>query len=96
MLTVGSWPLCERTCHTGSLSCTTTILRASRFPSPKDNGETWSPLNILYQGGRMHAELTRMPDGRLVMTYIVRQDYEGIRRVSYRRGCEASSATIKA
>jgi hypothetical protein len=55
----------------------------------KDNGVTWSPLNTLYQGGRMHANLLRMPDGRLVMTYIVRQDYEGIRRVSYRRGCEA-------
>lgn len=23
------------------------------------------------------------------MTYIVRQDYEGVRRASYRRGCEA-------
>ncbi len=55
----------------------------------KDDGVTWSPLNTLYQGGRMHANLLRMPDGRLVMTYIVRQDYEGIRRVSYRRGCEA-------
>jgi hypothetical protein len=55
----------------------------------KDDGSTWSPLNTLYQGGRMHANLLRMPDGQLVMTYIVRQDYEGIRRVSYRRGCEA-------
>jgi hypothetical protein len=55
----------------------------------KDDGVTWSPLNTLYQGGRMHANLLRMPDGRLVVTYIVRQDYEGVRRVSYRRGCEA-------
>jgi hypothetical protein len=55
----------------------------------KGNGLTWSALKSLYQGGRMHANLLRMPDGRLVMTYIVRQDYEGVRRVSYRRGCEA-------
>lgn len=55
----------------------------------KDDGRTWSPLHMLYQGGRMHANLLRLPNGHLVMTYIVRQDYEGIRRVSYRRGCEA-------
>lgn len=55
----------------------------------KDDGATWSPLNFLYQGGRMHANLLRMPNGLLVMTYIVRQDYEGTRRASYRRGCEA-------
>ncbi len=55
----------------------------------RDDGATWSPLRMLYQGGRMHATLLRMPNGHLVMTYIVRQDYEGIRRASYRRGCEA-------
>ncbi len=55
----------------------------------KDDGVTWSPLNVLYQGGRMHANLLRMPNGHLVMTYIVRQDYEGIQRASYGRGCEA-------
>ena len=43
----------------------------------EDHGATWSPLNVLYQGGRMHANLLRMPDGLLVMTYIVRQDYDG-------------------
>ena len=55
----------------------------------KDDGATFSPLHGLYQGGRMHANLLRLPNGHLVMTYIVRQDYEGITRVSYRRGCEA-------
>jgi len=55
----------------------------------KDDGATWSPLNFLYRGGRMHANLLRMADGLLVMTHIVRQDYEDTRRVSYRRGCEA-------
>jgi hypothetical protein len=55
----------------------------------EDQGATWSPLQVLYQGGRMHANLLRMPDGLLVMTYIVRQDYDGMRRASYRRGCEA-------
>lgn len=55
----------------------------------KDDGRTWSRLHGLYQGGRMHPNLQRMPAGDLVMTYIVRQDYEGVRRASYRRGCEA-------
>ncbi|MBM3755574.1 MAG: exo-alpha-sialidase [Acidobacteria bacterium] len=55
----------------------------------KDDGQTWSPLNMLYRGGRMHANLLRLPNGHLVMTYIVRQDYEGTERVGYRRGCEA-------
>ena len=55
----------------------------------KDDGATWSALHQIYQGGRMHPYLLRLQDGRLVMTYIMRQDYEGIRPVSFRRGCEA-------
>lgn len=55
----------------------------------KDGGKTWSPLAGLFQGGRMHANLLRLANGHLAMTYIVRQDYEGVSRVSYRRGCEA-------
>gem|GEM_PF-1419135 len=58
----------------------------------KDNGQTWSDLNWLYDAGRMHANLQRLPDGTLVMTKIVRQDIvtgsDG-EYASYRRGCEA-------
>lgn len=55
----------------------------------KDNGASWSALHGLYKGGRMHPNLQLLSNGHLVMTYIVRQDYEGVERVSYRRGCEA-------
>lgn len=58
----------------------------------KDDGKTWSPLNWLYDAGRMHANLQRLPDGTLVMTMVVRQDMitgsDG-KYASYRRGCDA-------
>ncbi len=56
----------------------------------KDNGLTWSPLNRLYDAGRHHADLRRLPNGDLVMTLIVRDDMkfgEGV--VSDRRGEDA-------
>ena len=37
----------------------------------------------------MHTHLISMPNGDLVMTYIVRQDMENGQLASYRRGCEA-------
>lgn len=40
-----------------------------------DNGETWSELNILYNWGRHHPSLVLLPDGHLVMTYVVRKGY---------------------
>jgi len=55
----------------------------------KDDGKSWSPVKTLFAAGRMHAILLRMPDGMLVMTYIMRQDIENQRLVSYRRGCGA-------
>jgi hypothetical protein len=45
----------------------------------KDNGLTWTnpfdSKNVLYDFGRHHAWMVCMPDGRIVMTYIVRRGY---------------------
>ncbi len=40
-----------------------------------DNGHTWSKLNILYEYGRHHPSLVLMPNGEIVMTYVVRKGY---------------------
>jgi hypothetical protein len=57
----------------------------------KDNGQSWSPLQVLHRGGRMHMHFVRMPDGALVMIYVMRQDIapDGVHYASYRRGCGA-------
>ncbi len=57
----------------------------------KDNGQTWSPLQTLHRGGRMHMHFVKMPDGALVMIYVMRHDIapDGIRYSSYLRGCGA-------
>jgi hypothetical protein len=41
----------------------------------KDNGRTWSKLNMLYQWGRHHASMVLLPGGDIVMTYVVRKGY---------------------
>jgi hypothetical protein len=41
----------------------------------KDNGLTWSPKNWLYEWGRHHPCMVLLPDGTLVMTYVVRRGY---------------------
>ena len=41
----------------------------------KDNGKTWSDITMLYSWGRHHPSLALMPDGRLVMTHVVRKGY---------------------
>jgi hypothetical protein len=45
----------------------------------RDNGRTWSSpfdaKNVLYDFGRHHAWLVRMPNGDIVMTYLVRRGY---------------------
>ena len=41
----------------------------------KDNGRTWSDLNRLYAWGRHHPSMVVLPDGRIVMTYVVRKGY---------------------
>lgn len=55
----------------------------------KDEGKTWSPLQILFEAGRMHGNLIRLPNGDLVLTVIRRIDVRGGRFASYRRGCDA-------
>ena len=42
----------------------------------KDNGHTWSPINLLYRHGRHHASPVLMPNNDLVMTYVVRLGYD--------------------
>lgn len=41
----------------------------------EDEGKTWSDLNRLYDYGRHHPCMTLMPDGTIVMTYVVRKGY---------------------
>ncbi len=41
----------------------------------KDNGKTWSDLNRLYEWGRHHPCMVVMPNGDIVMTYVVRLGY---------------------
>jgi len=54
-----------------------------------DDGKTWSPINLLFEAGRHHPHLLLLPNGDIVMTYIVRVDVREGRLASYRRGCEA-------
>lgn len=42
----------------------------------KDVGRTWSDVNILFEYGRHHPSMVQMPDGRIVMTYVVRKGYD--------------------
>ena len=44
---------------------------------------------MLFEAGRHHPHLLRLPNGDIVMTVILRQDVENGKLVSYRRGCEA-------
>ena len=41
----------------------------------KDDGQTWSPVKKLYDWGRHHPSLLLMPNGDVVMTYVVRAGY---------------------
>lgn len=55
----------------------------------RDDGTSWSPLTVLYDAGRHHPSLLLLPNGDIVMTYIVRADVRDGRLASLRRGCEA-------
>lgn len=55
----------------------------------KDDGRTWSKIKVLYDAGRHHANLLRMPKGDIVMTMTVRTDVRDGKLASYRRGCDA-------
>jgi hypothetical protein len=56
-----------------------------------DNGATWSAVNVLYEAGRHHASLQRLPNGDLVMTLIRRVDISAgaSEPDSYMRGLDA-------
>ena len=41
----------------------------------KDNGKTWSKVNMLYEWGRHHPSLVVLPNGDIVMSYVVRLGY---------------------
>ena len=41
----------------------------------KDQGKTWSDMKVLYEFGRHHPSMVVLPDGRILMTYVVRLGY---------------------
>lgn len=41
----------------------------------KDQGKTWSKLNTLYEWGRHQPHMVLLPDGRILMTYVIRNGY---------------------
>jgi hypothetical protein len=41
----------------------------------KNEGKTWSDLKPLYEWGRHHPSLVLLPEGKLLMTYVVRLGY---------------------
>ena len=40
-----------------------------------DEGQTWSPVERLYDWGRMHPSMVVLPGGEIVMSYVVRKGY---------------------
>jgi Neuraminidase (sialidase) len=42
----------------------------------RDNGQTWSGLNMLFEFGRHHPSLVMLPNGHILMTYAVRRGYQ--------------------
>jgi hypothetical protein len=64
-------------------------LEGTAISISKDDGKTWSKMNILFYAGRHHANLQRLPNGDLVCTMVVRDDVDGLKLGSDRRGCDA-------
>ncbi|NUQ64277.1 MAG: hypothetical protein HUU20_17545 [Pirellulales bacterium] len=69
-------------------------LEGTAISISKDDGKTWSELQFLFEAGRHHANLQRMPGGDLVCTLIVRDDIQAGKLAdgpltSRRRGCDA-------
>ena len=64
-------------------------LEGTAISISRDDGKTWSKLHFLFDAGRHHANLQRLPNGDLVCTLIVRADIRGGKLVSHRRGCDA-------
>jgi hypothetical protein len=57
------------------------------------DGKTWSEMQILFEAGRHHANLQRLPNGDLVCTLVVRDDIHKGKLVSQGRGCDALVST---
>ncbi len=51
-------------------------LNGTAISISKDNGKTWSPLDRLFDAGRMHANLQLLPNGNLLMTMIERENMQ--------------------
>ena len=64
-------------------------LMGTGFSISKDDGQTWSPIQRIFDAGRMHANLVRLSNGDLAMTVIRRTDFRNEKLASYRRGCDA-------
>ena len=64
-------------------------LEGTAISISRDDGRTWSDMNILFYAGRHHANLQRMPNGDLVCVMIVRTDIADGKLASHRRGCDA-------
>ena len=41
----------------------------------KDQGKTWSDMKMLHEWGRHHPSMVLLPDGRILMSYVVRLGY---------------------
>ncbi len=55
----------------------------------KDNGKTWTPIRHVFEPGRHHANLIRLPNDDLVLTAVRRLDTRDGKLASYRLGCDA-------
>ncbi|MEC9010685.1 MAG: sialidase family protein, partial [Planctomycetota bacterium] len=64
-------------------------LEGTAISISKDDGKTWSKMNILFYAGRHHANRQRLPNNDLVCTVVVRGDFDGLKRAGDRRGCDA-------
>lgn len=64
-------------------------LEGTAISISRDDGKTWSEMQFLFQAGRHHANLQRLPSGDLVCTLVVRDDIRDGKLASHRRGCDA-------
>ncbi len=64
-------------------------LEGTAISISKDDGKTWSKLERLYDAGRHHGNLIKLPNGDLVLTMIVRDDVRGQELATHNRGCDA-------
>jgi hypothetical protein len=64
-------------------------LEGTAISISRDDGKTWSDMRFLFDAGRHHANLQRLPNGDLVCTLVVRDDIQGGKLVGHRRGCDA-------